>query len=403
MSRMPSLVVVMNEPCLPAINGGRIDMWTRHKALKDCGCRLMLVTWLPVNRVDGPPMAELREVFDEIHIYPITQSARALAYRLLALPMYSPHVSTRILGKQTLRELVRASTQFRADAVWLDGLYGGHTAVKLAKTLSKPLYYRAHNVEYSYMRSQAAAAYRPRDKFAWNLAALGLRRFEEEIQRSSSHVFNISRDDIEFWKKRGLQNAIWLPTTLQMDAQETHSRDYFDRSWDLVYVGNLRSPNNFVGLDWFVRKVLPIVRLDRPNIRVCIAGSNPTEEIRALLSQATGIDLMENPENAFSLWREGRVLINPILTGSGINVKSVEMLFFDAHLITTNVGARGLPPHVRDEFLIADTPELFAQEIITKLSTPFVAESLRPVARQEFGNTRIRALIESISEDCFER
>ena len=81
---------------------------------------------------------------------------------------------------------------FGADAVWCEGCYPGAEASRAARAAAAPLIYRSHNLEFLYMARQARAARLTRDRLAWRLACVGLRRFEQELVHRASWVFDIS-------------------------------------------------------------------------------------------------------------------------------------------------------------------------------------------------------------------
>ena len=377
------LFVVSNETPFPPIHGGRVDQWSRFREFRKRGVRLACATWQSTNDGPGGPQLEpLQAVFDQFLVFPIDQSPLALFRRLMYLPFYSPHVSTRILRGEDRRRLIETARRFEPHAVWLDGLYGGVTARMISSELAIPLYYRSHNVEFRYIKEQARHGRTMRDKIAWNLAALHLERFETEIQRSSRLVFDISLDDMQFWRSRGISNNLWLPTLAV--APDVRPIGFESRSWDVVFLGNLSTPNNLEGLHWFVVQVVPLLRMRLPDVKILIAGSRPTSEVRAMLKEAD-ILLCENPPDANEILRNGRVLINPILRGSGMNVKSIEMLNQDAFVVTTSAGVRGMPEPAKRQFLVSDTEEGFAAFCATSLQTPFALNDARLEARSQFG------------------
>jgi hypothetical protein len=260
--------------------------------------------------------------------------------------------------------------------------------------LELPLFYRSHNIEFKYMRAQAGAARTIRDKMAFSLASLHLENLEVQLQMRSSAVFDISHDDLEYWRHRGVAKNIWVPPLFPEEPRSV-GLTWSQRPFDVVFLGNLNTPNNVAGLEWFLRRVYPLLADHKPEIRVCIAGSRPTSEIRNLIG-ASGVDLNENPYDADAVWNSGRVLINPILSGSGVNVKSVEMLRFEASLVSTSVGVRGFPQNVRAEFRIADETVAFADEILASLVSPYVTRPQRRVARDYFGPAGIQPMVQAI-------
>jgi hypothetical protein len=394
------LLVVTNESPVPAIHGGRVDQWTRFRLLRERGCRLMLVSWYleSFGRPAGADLTALNEVFDQICFFPIERTPRALLERLIQLPIRSPHVATRVLSASAQNDVIAAARSFGPDAVLLDGLYGGETALRLSRSLGLPFLYRAHNIEFDYMRSQASAATNKADWVAWRLASLHLKSFETMIQKGSRLVFDISYDDLEYWRSKGVSHSEWAPPLRMLDPDRLTSEiPWSQRAFDIVFLGNLYTPNNVRAVSWFAERVFPILRQSRPAIKVRIAGSHPTEPVRQLITANPEIDFLENPRDADAVWQDGRVLINPIQTGGGINVKAVEMLFVNAHLVTTSVGLKGFPSDIHAQFHVADIPEVFATSILRLIDVPYELTVSRQEARRVFSSGGIDRLIASIS------
>lgn len=152
-------------------------------------------------------------------------------------------------------------------------------------------------------------------------------------------------------------------------------------------------PNNVQGLVWFLEKVAPQLLDARPGLRLFIAGSRPSDRIRAALAARPEVTLIENPPDAVSVLRDAEVLINPVFAGSGVNIKSVEMLFSPAELVSTPQGVAGLPDEVKRCFRISQDESGFASAVLDGLNSTAagrIAESEnRAVARSYFRAKRI--------------
>jgi len=112
------------------------------------------------------------------------------------------------------------------------------------------------------------------------------------------------------------------------------------------------------------------------------------------------VTLLANPPDSGAVLGNGRVLINPILSGSGVNIKSIEMLLVGAPVVTTSIGVRGLPEKVRAQYKVADTPADFAAHIIAALSEPVTG--VTETASATFGPAAIIDQI-AIIEACLRR
>ena len=97
----------------------------------------------------------------------------------------------------------------------------------------------------------------------------------------------------------------------------------------------------------------------KADVTFLLAGSNPHPFIEKLGAKP-GIKLIPNVKSVAEVYEQGKVLINPIFSGSGVNVKSVEMLFSGKPVITTRQGVAGLPKSLQSCFRLAVNADDFA-------------------------------------------
>lgn len=256
------------------------------------------------------------------------------------------------------------------------------TAWEMREALALPLIYRSHNIEHLYMPRQAAAARRLRDRIAWTVACYGLARFEHRALARADWILDISSDDMAFWQAQGLRHISWLPPVAEGALSPLPSATG-DRN-DVVFLGNLTTPNNVRGVQWLVEEVWPLVRAARPATKLVVAGSNPGPFVHKLCG-APGVTLLPNVADALGLYASARVLVNPVRTGSGTHIKAIEMLMMGAPIVTATQGTMGMPPEVKRLFTVADTAVAFADAIVQALEAPQDLTTQRALARQTFG------------------
>jgi hypothetical protein len=378
------LVIVTPESPWPANHGARVDIWNRWRMLRELGWRLVLVTWgKPHDRRDSGADTALSEVFEHTYWLDAASGLRGLLDRVVGLPRHSPHVWTRRINPVQLTELDTALGNLRPAGVVLDSLYGALAARKIAHHFAVPLLHRAHNIEHLYMAGQARTARSFKRSLTIRLASMHLRRLEMEIHREAAWTFDISQDDLRYWQERGFTRGSWLPPL--MDALPIVGAEWKNRSYDVLYLGNLNTPNNVAALAWFFCAVVPELEKLRPSIRIAVSGSNPSKMVRAMVGRCEGACLLENPADVTQIRAQARVLINPARSGSGVNVKSVEMLFTDSPIVATTVGVQGLSPEVQAVFSVTDDPAAFAKLISNGLDQGPVPAEARNAARAAFG------------------
>jgi glycosyltransferase involved in cell wall biosynthesis len=166
--------------------------------------------------------------------------------------------------------------------------------------------------------------------------------------------------------------------------------------YDVVFLGNLYSNNNVAGIIWFLTQVLPEIRTQRPNIKVLIAGAKPINKIRQLCEDTDGVDLSINPPSSTEIYNSGRVLINPVLTGSGVSIKSLEMLMSGKQIVSTPQGIAGLPLSVRQYFKIASDKQSFAAAIVNLISNSHEINIEPKLLESLFGTQVIKEVVSDI-------
>jgi glycosyltransferase involved in cell wall biosynthesis len=337
-------------------------------------------------------------LFEKIYILPIRHDVRSFGRRLALLPRYPSHVASRVPDAGTVRRLMAEAEAFAPAGVVNDGIYGAALGRQVAKRCQVPAILRGHNVEHVYFAQQARAARGLKHKLAWSIARLGLERWERSVVTDAAWSFHISADDVDYWRSQGMAKASWAPTTYPGPQSGTLIPPD-QRQFDIAYIGNMRLPNNIQGLHWFVEAVLPRLRQLRAGLRLCFAGANPTDAVRDLFARTPDIDVVFNAPSADAILSQSRVLVNPILSGSGVNVKSIDMLRYDAPIVTTPVGVQGFPTKMRSQFVVRSDAQAFAEALVAAVDDP-VPPPDRAAIRATFGQTGMEEQIAAYARIC---
>lgn len=378
------VVVFSPDVPYPPNRGGRADVWRRIEAMVRSGHHVMLVN---LQEPTGPlapsagDLAQLDAVVSVRFSFPIKRSVWRTLRQLVGASSIPWHAATRIPGAGEAVVLEKKIKEFQPDFLWLDGPWFGSVAETAAEKFGAPILYRSHNIEHLYLARQARSAVRLRDKLAWRLACVGLERFESRLIQRASAVFDISVDDLQYWTKRGVTNIHWLPPLPELAFKTSPSVVIQS---DILFVGNLGTPNNVRGVEWLVQEILPRVRALRADTKCLIVGSNPTAHVRRLIDESCGASLCENVPDVLPYLFGAKVLVNPVRSGSGVQVKMLDMLMTDAPIVTATQGTRGLPEEMRDLFCVADDADIFADAVCRELASPTVDLFARLKARAAF-------------------
>ncbi len=397
------ITLICSEIPYPAIHGGRIDSWRRIKAFADRGVELQLIFWWYGVEPTAAELAEIQKYAHKIYPIQIRQTFVARLSRIPDLLVYPLETSSRLIKGQQLLKLRQAVREFDPDIIFLDGLHGGGIATTLSQELKLPLVTRSHNIEHLYAQRLLKAAISLRDKFRRYLAVFNLEQHEKKMLASSSFFYDISADDLKFWQDLGFTKGRLLPPIVEFEQQYLIPHNSIGerlKTYDLVFLGGLNAENNIEAVIWFLTEVLPSIQQRLPQTTVLIAGLKPADRIVQICDRTPSVTLVANPVSANDIYRSGRVLINPILNGSGVKIKSIEMLQFGVPIVSTTEGVSGLPSAVKQYFKIADNPVDFAAAAIEFLSSAAIQTVDRQLIESHFGAEIIDNVItdlESIS------
>jgi GT2 family glycosyltransferase len=188
-------------------------------------------------------------------------------------------------------------------------------------------------------------------------------------------IYYPSRSECDFVRAAHPDKTVrLLPPFLYNAARIQQTREQLTkagipRSQQLLFVGGFRHRPNVDAMLWFVREVWPSIVSCAASCRLFIAGSFPPAEIQELAAFNIVVVGFVSDQELNALYMSTQVAIAPLRFGAGIKGKIIEALSHGAPVVTTSIGAQGLPD--AQEFLdICDTPVEFAAAVIAILCNP---------------------------------
>lgn len=120
------------------------------------------------------------------------------------------------------------------------------------------------------------------------------------------------------------------------------AQDVASRS-GVLFVAGFGHPPNVDAALWLVEQVMPEVWKSQPGLRLRLVGANPTQRVLALAGPLVEVTGYVEDAELSRLYAEARVAVVPLRYGAGVKGKVVESLCNGLPLVTTQVGAQGLP------------------------------------------------------------
>ncbi|MBX3670104.1 MAG: glycosyltransferase [Rhodocyclaceae bacterium] len=129
------------------------------------------------------------------------------------------------------------------------------------------------------------------------------------------------------------------------------------------------NPLNAAGLEWFLRRVWPLVTARHAGATLAVTGQ-VCDTVAADLRGLAGLDLRGIVDDLESEFARAGIVINCTRIGTGLKIKSIEALCRGKALVSTSNGVEGIPVRGEAPFIVADDAEQFAASLLRLLSAP---------------------------------
>jgi glycosyltransferase involved in cell wall biosynthesis len=137
----------------------------------------------------------------------------------------------------------------------------------------------------------------------------------------------------------------------------------------LVFTGSMDWYPNEDAVAYFVDAILPRIRQVVPEVSLTVVGRNPTPRMRRIGEQA-GVRVTGTVDDVRPHVADAAVCVVPLRVGGGTRLKIFEALAMEKAVVSTSIGAEGLPVISGEHAVIADEPDEFARAVVRLLRHP---------------------------------
>jgi glycosyltransferase involved in cell wall biosynthesis len=211
-----------------------------------------------------------------------------------------------------------------------------------------------------------------------------MQRFERRMLARFDRVLTVSdADRLTFHRLYG--GSLQAPTTVVPTGVDTA---YFQpqgtvrpRPSHLVFVGSMDWLPNEDGVLAFCRDTLPLIRAAIPDVTFSIVGRDPTAAVQRL-ADGERIVVTGRVDDVRPALHQAAASVVPLRIGGGTRLKIYESMAAGTPVVSTTIGAEGLPGEPGRHLLIADDPLAFAGAVIELLRHPLQRQRMAAAARR---------------------
>lgn len=207
-----------------------------------------------------------------------------------------------------------------------------------------------------------------------------LQRAERRLARQFDLCTATTRAEWETLEGYGLGvPSDWFPNGVDSDyfapAGGPHEPD------TVCFVGRMDYyPNQECMFD-FCARVLPLLRLRRPSLKLYIVGADPTPAVRRL-GALPGVTVTGSVPDVRPYLHRSALMVAPLNIARGTQNKILEAMAAGVPVVVSTTAAGGVDAVAGEHLLVADTPEQYTRAILRLLENPAERQRLAHAGRE---------------------
>ncbi len=293
-----------------------------------------------------------------------------------------PYFMEKYRSPQMQTEISRCLANSRPDVLVCDFL---QASINLPDAVDVPTVLFQHNVEAMIWRRHADVASNRLKRAFMNIQWKRSVRYESETCNKFDSVVAVSKEDAEVFRRDyQVPNVFDIPTGVDTEFFARRKEQISTRP-NIVFTGSMDWLPNNDGIGWFIKEILPSIRQQVPEVTLTVVGRDPLPELTEIARRDTSIIITGRVPDVRPYMEDAAVYVVPLRIGGGTRLKIYEAMSMGLPVVSTTIGAEGLPLLDGEELLLCDKTEEFAKTVAELLSAP---QSAMSFAKR--GSARVR-------------
>jgi glycosyltransferase involved in cell wall biosynthesis len=384
-----------NKFVYPPKDGGAIGIFNYTKAFSALGCE---VTMLAMNTTKHPYEVkdlpeEIKQLADFITV-DVDNEVKPFSALVNLLQNRSYNIA-RFISSAYNDKLIELLHSKKIDIIQLEGLYLSPYVETIRAFSDAKIVMRSHNIEHEIWKRIAGNEKNILKRWYLKILAKQLRNYEISRLNKYDLMTSVTERDAQMLRSYGCELPIHVcpapydETALKPDKTKIEFPSLF-------FIGALDWMPNVEGLEWFLKNVwpklaaLPLLKGNKGDLKFYIAGRN-ADKIKLPIMK--NVEVIGEVDNAYDFMNSKGVMIVPLFSGSGIRVKIIEGMALGKTIVSTSLGAEGIPCKDGQNILIADTAEAFAEKIAKcmneKIFFTIIGDNALQFAKRQFSSREV--------------
>lgn len=358
-----NILQLTNKMPYPAKDGGSIATLNLSKGFVNNGNR---VTILSMNtskhffeKKDIPTELTDKINFKTVYVETSINFTDALSNLLFSK---LPYNAVRFIDDNYRNKLINILKTVDFDIVQLEGIYLAPYIETIKKYSNSKIVLRAHNIEHEIWKRVSANETNAVKKKYLSVLSGRIKKFEESYINKYDLLVPITVRDLEVFNKMGNKKPAFVSMTgIDTTAIISNTDDVEFPS--IFHIGALDWAPNQEGLLWFFNNVWGNLSKKFPNVNIYIAGRNAPQSLIDKINKQPNTVFLGEVEDAYSFMNSKAIMIVPLYSGSGMRIKIIEGMALNKTIVSTKIGAEGIPVENGKNILLANSAQEFSTAI----------------------------------------
>lgn len=148
----------------------------------------------------------------------------------------------------------------------------------------------------------------------------------------------------------------------------------------LIFSGKMSYHANVAAAETLINQIMPLIWHQMPEVKLLIVGKDPPDHLRAQ-TEDNRITITGFVPDIRPYLAQATISVLPMQYGVGIQNKALEAMAMVTPVISTPQSVSALQAQIGQDVVVAETPEVMAQQVITLLNDIILRESIGRAGR----------------------
>jgi glycosyltransferase involved in cell wall biosynthesis len=209
----------------------------------------------------------------------------------------------------------------------------------------------------------------------------GLKRYEFDMYADADKVLTLTpegRD--ELLAIRGDLDISVVPHGVDIDSFKP-AAERPGHPPTVMFLGNFPHDPNRDAMVYFALEAWPLIKREVGDARFLVVGRGPTPDMLELAGKDPSIVVTGEVDDVKPYFLSSDVFVCPVRMGGGFRGKVLEAMACGVPVVSTELGAEGLPASDGENLLLARTPAELAAQTVRLLEDPSLRDRIAGNAR----------------------